>query len=331
MASLLVLGGTSFVGRAVVSAAQSSGHRVATLNRGRSAADAEGVLALRADRDDAGQMARALSGHEFDAAIDVSARAPRQVRIAAETLGDSVAHYGVVSSVSVYRGDTWGSGTIDEDTPTVAGDPDDDSAPALERYAEQKRGGELAALRVFGADRLLIARPTFVLGPHENMGRVPYWLGRAAAGGVMIGPGTPHRAFPYVDVDDLAAWLVAAVASGRSGVFNAANAPTRDTWADWLAACQAATGVSTDIRWIDDGTLLDRGVVPHFGLPLWIPGGLADLDTGASAAAGFTGRPLSDTVAAAWSWMRSGPDLSAPTGRPRPISRATELEILQST
>ncbi len=84
MARVLVLGGTSFVGRAVVRAAQAHGHEVATLNRGRTSTDVAGVVALRADRDDAAGMSRVLAGCLFDAAVDVSARAPRHVRIAVD-------------------------------------------------------------------------------------------------------------------------------------------------------------------------------------------------------------------------------------------------------
>jgi len=99
-----------------------------------------------------------------------------------------------------------------------------------------------------------IVRPSFILGPYENMGRIPYWFDRAAAGGVMIGPGSADRSFPFVDVDDLASWLVRQTRSGTGGVYNAANSPSRDTWGDWLTAVVAATGGVAQVRWIDDGT-----------------------------------------------------------------------------
>ena len=315
MARVLVLGGTSFVGRAVVRAAQAHGHEVATLNRGMTGVDVPGVLALRADRDDAAGMSRVLAGCLFDAAVDVSARAPRHVRIAVGALRGAVDRYGLVSSMSVYRGDVFdGSGLIHEDAPTVVGDPDDESAPALSRYAEQKRGCELAALRGFDDGAVTIVRPSFILGPYENMGRIPYWLGRAAAGGVMIGPGSPDRSFPFVDVDDLAIWLVDRTLSGAGGVYNAANSPSRDTWGDWLTAVVAATGGVAQVRWIDDGTLLAAGVAPNFGLPMWIPGGLPDLATDAIGAPDSTG--------GRW-WTRSTPPGSG--GHPARRSRRRRI------
>lgn len=329
MARLLVLGGTSFVGRAVVRAAQAEGLEVATLNRGRTGTDVAGVVALRADRDDVRAMSQAVAGRTFDAVIDVSARAPRHVRIAVEALRHSVDRYGLVSTVSVYRGDVFeGSAPIHEGAPTVAGDPDDESAPALSRYAEQKRGCELAALRGFDDGAVTIVRPSFILGPYENMGRIPYWFDRAAAGGVMIGPGSADRSFPFVDVDDLASWLVRQTRSGTGGVYNAANSPSRDTWGDWLTAVVAATGGVAQVRWIDDGTLLAAGVAPNFGLPMWIPGGLPDLATDAIGSTGFHGRPLVDTVDAAREWRASGPAVTPPADRPPAITTATEQSIL---
>lgn len=100
---LLVLGGTHFVGRALLAAAQNRGHKVTTLNRGRTGADVDGVEALRADRSDGGQLARQLRGRSWDAVLDTWSGAPKVVTASATLLAGRVGHFGYVSSASVYR------------------------------------------------------------------------------------------------------------------------------------------------------------------------------------------------------------------------------------
>lgn len=325
---LLVLGGTSFVGRAVVAAAQDRCQDVTTLNRGSSNADVSGVRALRADRNDPDQVAAALGGERFDAVIDVSGLAPAQIRATAEVVRSP--HYTLVSTVSTYSDaayDLSPDRLITEDSPTVAGDPDDPAVADMAHYGGQKRGCELVALRSFGAEATLIARPGLILGPHENIHRIPYWLGRMATGGDVIAPGRPGRSFQYVDVTDLARWLVAGSLDRLSGTYNAVNPPGRDTWRDWLTACIEVTGSDARLHWIDDTTLVRQGVEVGFGLPMWFAADLPDFADDRIRATGFTGRPLIDTVRESWEWLRGESD---PHGgyRPHPMTRAQELRIL---
>jgi 2'-hydroxyisoflavone reductase len=57
---LLVLGGTHFLGRHVVTAALQRGHDVATFTRGVSGASPEGARPLHGDRDDPAALPAAL-------------------------------------------------------------------------------------------------------------------------------------------------------------------------------------------------------------------------------------------------------------------------------
>jgi 2'-hydroxyisoflavone reductase len=330
--SLLVLGGTSFVGRAVVEAALAAGTAVTTLNRGISGTDVPGASALHADRDDAASLS-VLSGRTFDAVIDVHGMTARQVSATAGRLADATPVYTLVSSVSVYAEKAFtGPGPVDESAAVTPADPDDTSLPDMARYGEQKRGAELAALRALGPQRTLIVRPGVILGPHENVHRVPYWLGRVAEGGEVLAPGHPDRSFEAVDVRDLAEWSVRSslAVQPTTGVFNAVNPPGRDTWGDWLSLCAEVTGSDATFTWVDDRRLLAVGVAPWSGLPMWLPEDAAAVDSASITAAGFTFRPLRDTVAACWEWLRaSGDSLPRPGYRPPPISRARERALLR--
>ncbi|MET0741720.1 MAG: NAD-dependent epimerase/dehydratase family protein [Candidatus Nanopelagicales bacterium] len=322
---VLVLGGTSFVGRAMADAALAAGHGVTLLNRGVTAPDRPDVETLHADRD-APTTLSVLDGRMWDAVIDVSGRSASQVSATADRLVEAVPHYLYISTVGVHSG--WPEGAVDEDSPLVEADPDDPSLPDMERYSEQKRGGELAALRVIGADRMLVVRPGLILGPYENVGRVPYWLGRVAAGGGVLAPGTPDREFAYVDVRDLARWSIAAAERRLTGAFIALAPPGRDTWQDWLVACRDATGSEASFTWVDDDWLVAQGVEPWSGLPMWLPGGARPVSSERIHAEGFTDRSIDETVRDSWEWLRDIDYVPERRYRPHGIDRAREAELL---
>ena len=98
---LLVLGGTRFLGRAVVEAALAAGHEVTLFNRGRTSPELfPQAERLRGDLTD---ELDALAGRSWDAAVDLDpTQLPRHTRRRAEALADAVRHYLFVSTISVY-------------------------------------------------------------------------------------------------------------------------------------------------------------------------------------------------------------------------------------
>ena len=98
---LLIIGGTRFLGRAIVNQALAEGHEVTLFNRGQSNPDlySGDVETLIGDRD--GGLG-VLNGRSFDAVIDTCGYVPRLVRDAAEKLKDAVDHYTFISTLSVY-------------------------------------------------------------------------------------------------------------------------------------------------------------------------------------------------------------------------------------
>ncbi|MFF7634814.1 NAD-dependent epimerase/dehydratase family protein [Kitasatospora sp. NPDC008050] len=319
---LLILGGTEFVGRAFAEAGLARDWEVTVFHRGRHAPPA-GVRALHGDRNDQRGI-RALAGGEWDLVVDTWQFAPTAVRDAARLLSDRAGHYIYVSSRSVYEFPT-GPG-LDERAPVVAGDPDD---PAGD-YARLKRGGELAAQAVFG-DRALLVRAGLVLGPGENVGRLPWWLNRIARGGLVPAPGPRELALQYIDARDLAAWALTAAAGGVGGTFNTVGPPGQATMGGLLEACLAATGSDAELRWIEPQVLLAAGVEPWNQLPIWIPpGDLYDTMHGGNVAkalaAGLRCRPVAETVADTWAWQRTLPN-HAPAGtRHSPTGISAEVE-----
>jgi 2'-hydroxyisoflavone reductase len=131
---VLVLGGTRFVGRAVVRDALARGWDVTAVHRGVSGASPAGATSLIADRAVPGELERVLCGGIWDLAVDTWDGAPGVATEAAQLLRDRVQRYGYVSSMSVY---VWGS-HVDESSPLVAGDAfaSEGEYPALKRGAE---------------------------------------------------------------------------------------------------------------------------------------------------------------------------------------------------
>ncbi|MEU8955661.1 NAD-dependent epimerase/dehydratase family protein [Streptomyces sp. NPDC048518] len=300
---LLMLGGTEFVGRAVTEAALARGWEVTVFHRGHHAAP-EGAAAVHGDRTTEDGLA-ALAEGTWDAVVDTWSAAPRVVRDAARLLADRVGRYVYVSSSSVYRYP--GEAGSDESFPVVDGDPD---AEATE-YAQDKRGGELAALAAFGAGRTVLARAGLILGPYENIGRLPWWLNRVARGGPVLAPGPRDLDIQYVDVRDLAEWILDAVAAGLHGPYNLVSPMGRFTMGELLDACaEVAGGPDLALRWTDPQVVLDAGIEQWMELPVWLaPGEVHDTmhrsSAAKAAAAGLATRPVAETVRDTWEWLRA--------------------------
>lgn len=298
---LLMLGGTEFVGRAVTEVALARDWQVTVFHRGHHAPP-PGVTALTGDRTTEGGLA-ALAEGSWDLVVDTWSGAPSAVRDAARLLSGRAGHYTYVSSRSVYDYPT--PAGVDEDGPLVDGaslDADGDVP-----YALAKRGGELAALDAFG-DRALLARAGLIIGPGENIGRLPWWLGRIARGGPVIAPGPRDADLQYVDARDLASWILDAAANGLHGPYNIVSHPGHTTMGELLDACVRVTGSDAELRWTDPATLLAAGVEPWSDLPVWLPAGelydtLYQGDVTRAHAAGLRCRPVGETVADTWTWL----------------------------
>lgn len=320
-----MLGGTHFVGRNVVEEALRRGDLVTTLNRGLSGTPLPGVQALHADRTDHEALAAALGSGEWDAVIDTWSGAPAAVRDAARLLRDRVGHYGYVSSRSVYR---WPLPPgVDESAPVVDGDP---AGADDQDYAAAKRGGELAVLESFPG-RAALARAGLILGPYEDIGRLPWWLKRVSTGGRVPAPGPPERPLQYVDARDLAAWMLDAAERQLTGTFNAVSRPGHATMGQLLEACNDVTGRRAELVWLAPETLEVAGVTGWTDLPIWVPpsgemAGLHDGDVTAAYAAGLRCRPVLETVADTWAWVGTA-GYPEPRGDRPPLGPTPEVDL----
>ncbi|MFI9254238.1 NAD-dependent epimerase/dehydratase family protein [Streptomyces sp. NPDC053069] len=303
---LLVLGGTEFVGRAVVEAALGRGWEVTVFHRGRHQPP-PGVRSLHGDRTAPdGLAALAADTGTWDAVVDTWSAGPRAVLAAARLLRGRAARYVYVSSRSVYAWPWPSLGGEAELGPLVEGAFADAEQTA---YPQDKRGGELAALEVFGAQDSLLVRAGLILGPHENVGRLPWWLTRIARGGPVLAPGPRELPVQFIDVRDLAGWLLGAVAQSLSGPYDLIGPPGHSTMGELLDLCVQVTGADAELRWTDPEAVLAAGIEPWTGLPVWVPPDTElyacahRTDVSRALATGLVCRPAAETVADTWRWL----------------------------
>jgi 2'-hydroxyisoflavone reductase len=324
------------VGWAVVAAAAGQGWEVTTFNRGLAGPDAPGVRALRGDRTSAEDVARLARAGPWDAVVDTSGYVPREVLAVCGRLEPVTGRYVFISTVSVFR--DWPVEPLSECSEVLYCPPDagpeygEDVEDGPTRYGYQKAGCEQAVAQTFGAGRSTSLRPGVVLGPHEYVGRLPWWLRRVAAGGRVLAPGLPGTTIQPVDVRDLAAFALACAGRGIPGAYNVTAPVGGATFGGLLRSCAEVTGSDAEFVWVPDERLLAGGVRQWSELPLWrrFPG-VWRVDSAAAAAAGLSSRPLDVTVADTWSWLQGStgiPDQERAGGIG--ISRERERQILAS-
>lgn len=331
---VLVIGGSVFLGRAVVAEALAAGARVSVVNRGLSGGQPDAVEQLLADRTEPSALEQ-LRGRHFDLVIDTCGYVPAEVRLTAEVLAPSCGRYVFVSSINAYPG--WPAEADYRAGGVYDGDPDAGRSDVPERFEESQANGwlkvgcERTVQRAFGADRTTVLRGGCIVGPHDGaVGRLPWWIDRVARGGEVLVPGAADAPVALIDARDLARFALTCAA----GVFEAAGPSRRDTRADLMRACLDATGSDASFTYVQDEWLRGQAVQAWTELPLWIaaadgPGVFAHHGDEA-VGAGLRWRPLIETVRDTWAWQQSVPGGWRPSPRTPGLAAERERALLQT-
>lgn len=321
---ILVLGGTTFLGPAIVEQALARGHELTLFNRGITRPHLyPEVEKLRGVRGAGGGDLRALEGtREWDAVIDVWPEQSSLVEHTARLLADRTAYGFFVSSIAVYS--DFSRPGLREDAPihTEGG-----------WYGGEKARAE-RAIREAYPERHGIARPHAIVGPRDPGTAFHYWLRRFAEHDEVLAPGTGDDPVQYTDVRDVATWIVDCVEQERVGVYNLCGPEEPPTLRAFLEGCRDAVAEDTRLVWADaDFLRRDQRVESFTDMPYWAPvdedAGFYRIGTSRSVEAGATFRPLRETAQDSWRWFRSYffKDTTFPSGG-MGISRERELEVL---
>jgi len=292
---ILIVGGTSFVGRAIAWSAWHHGHDVAVVNRGITPNDLpEKIERLVGDR---GSDLSVLSGRTFDVTIDATAYRPSDVERLAQALEDRGGHYIQISSISAYADPGFESAT-ETSLSLLGGDKLDLDGPVTgSTYGPLKAASERAGSTYFGGD-VTFVRPTYVIGSFDATLRFPYWVERARRGGVIAVPGPRSNAMQYIDARDLANFVVRVADQRLVGEFHTSGPHPNDHYVamvEQIVAHVAPQG--TVVREVGAESVKNMKFADKF--PLWSgdeSGNILALDSSLAIASGLDLRPLSESI-----------------------------------
>ena len=307
---ILILGGTSFLGPHQIAYALERGHEVSTFTRGKTKPKMHPELfsqveQLVGDRED---NLEALKNRKWDVVIDNSGRKVKWTEDTAELLKDHVGTYMYTSSISVYYPYT--GDDFSEDRSVVLEMPKDvdERDRATYDYGIMKANSELAAIDAFGKDRTIVVRPALIVGPGDRTDRFPYWLARIEKGGDIIIPGRPDEVVQYIDVRDLAQWMIRLCENKAAGTYNGSGPGFPMTTNAFVHGIHASYNSQVNYIQIDDLDFLTENEI--IGIQPWVIqlpkyAGMSRSDNSKSIGAGLTFRPLSETVGATKEWWYS--------------------------
>jgi nucleoside-diphosphate-sugar epimerase len=298
---ILTVGGTRFFGRAFVEEAARRGHEVSVFHRGESEpAELAGIEHLHGDRK-AGMDA--LGGRSWDAVLDTCAFVPREVRTLAEAIGDRIAHYTLVSSLSVHPDDL--PVGANEDTPTFQAPYPDTEEVTEETYGPLKVACEVEAATRF-AGRLLVIRPGYIVGPNDPTDRFTWWVRRAAAGGEMLAAGPPDAHVQGIDARDLGTFVLDRIEALDTDTYGVVGPAEPATTADVVEVARSAFRADTSFVWADPDFVLGLGEIHETWFPMWHPHlpGFHAYDAAKATAAGLAPRPFGETIVDTLTWDR---------------------------
>jgi 2'-hydroxyisoflavone reductase len=325
--TILILGGTNFIGPHIVEAARGRGHTVTLFNRGKTHPGLfPDVEKLHGDRD--GHL-EALAGRKWDAVVDPSGFVPRIVKASAELLAPNVGHYIFISTISVYAK----IDRLDPDESLAVQTIDD---PTNED--SKKNYGALKALCEQAAEaampgRVANLRPGLIVGPGDPTGRYTHWPVRMADGGEVLAPGDGSTPTQWIDARDLAAWIVHLIETRGVGTFNALGPAKRTTMKEALDATNHAAGDKAKLVWVDADFLDKHGVEGWSEMPMWLDNkgeyaGFGTLANARAVAAGLTFRPIADTARDTLAWLPTLSDEDRAKMRDSGIKRDKEQTVI---
>ena len=307
---ILILGGTGFLGPHQIAYALKRGHEVTTFTRGKTVPKIHTELFAQVEQlvGDRENDLEALKNRKWDVVIDNSGRKTKWTEDSARLLVDQVGHYMYTSSVSVFYPYTGNDFTESRSVVTEIPVNASPQEKATYEYGVMKATSEIATIKAFGKDRSMIVRPTLIVGPGDRTDRFPYWLARLEKGGDIIIPGSSDEVVQYIDVRDLAGWMIRLLENKAAGTYNASGPGFNMTTNAFVHGIHASYNSPVNFIQIDDLDFLrENGVI---GIQPWVIqlpeyAGMSKADNGKAITAGLQFRPLAETVQATKAWWYS--------------------------
>ncbi len=325
---ILILGGTAFLGPAIVNDALARGHEITLFNRGRTNPhlypDLEKIVGDRKISHDA------LKGRQWDVVIDTSGYYPRVVREAAAALAGNVGQYIFISTISVY-GDFSIKGLNEKSAVAKLADETTEEVTA-ETYGGLKALCEQAAEKAMPG-RTCNIRPGLIVGPLDRSDRFTYWPVRIARGGEVLVPDRPETVTQVIDVRDLAEYVVRCAERQTNGVFNCTSPSGELTMGEIFTACKDVSGSDATFTYADGDWLEEQGVHSWSDMPVWSPlegaeAGHPFIDVTRALNTGLVFRPITETVRDTLDWWATVPQERKESPMRSGLTAEREAEVL---
>lgn len=304
MAQVLVIGGTLFIGRALVEQLLERGDDVTIMHRGRGSPYGDRVREIRCDRNDVDAVRAALRHETFDVVYDnvydwERGTSGEQVAAAARA-ARPVRRYVFTSSIAAY-----GSG--------MDHDERDELAPANHpaAYGRQKAESERALFHLQAAETIPVTtlRPAFIYGPMNPFDRESFFWDRIVAGRPVLIPGDGSRLMQWVHVHDVAraAILAAGDDAAAGSAYNLGNDPPV-TQVQFVQALARAAGRDVQLAYVSREQIAAAGgelfrPPLYFGAYLDLPPLSVKVER-VRAELGLELRPLDDGLRETFEWYR---------------------------
>lgn len=298
---ILIIGGTRFVGRALVEMALARGHEITLFHRGQSNPDIfPNVERILGDRN---SELEKLGNRHWDAVIDTCGYVPRVVKASAEYLADKVKTYVFISTISVYK-----------ESPIVGRDEDAELATIADETTEEVTGESYGALKVLCENaaeaampgRVVQIRPGLIVGPHDPTNRFTYWPIRVRKGGDVLVPDGGDVFSQFIDVRDLADFTIKCLEDGTIGTFNATGPDEPTTLKHVVEVSKQVSGSDANFVAAPSEWLMAKELGPWMEMPLWIPTkedqALMQISIERGKAKGLKFRPLAETIRDTYTW-----------------------------
>lgn len=308
---ILILGGTSFLGPHQIAYALQQGHSITIFTRGKTKPSVhqnlfDQVEHLVGDREN---NLTALENREWDAVIDNSGRKTEWTKKTAELLKDKVDIYLYTSSTGVYFPfRKHGLKETDEVLVALPKEVKDEQLKSEYAYGIMKASSEAIAQKTFGKDRTIVVRPTYMIGPADKSNRFIHWPLRLSKGGTVLVPGRADDPVQYIDVRDVAQWMIRLIENKKSGIFNAVGPKNPQTIYSFIAEAKKVFDVPTTLVKVDDYDFLTKRSI--YGLIPWLMldenyVGSASISNQKGISNGLTFRPLAESMKDTYDWWHS--------------------------
>lgn len=296
---VLLLGGTLFLGKHIAEQALKKGMDITLFNRGKTnpefLKEVKGITHIVGNRstNDIEKLT-----DNWDVVIDLSGTDPNDVQRSVNQLKNRCNSYVFISSISAYK--------------------NLDKGPVLETnalhelykgdYGSNKATCEVIVNNDF-YDNSLIIRPGLIVGPDDPTDRFTYWPWRMNQGGRILVPNVSYsKKVQFIDVRDLASWIIEAIGQGLKGTFNAVGPKETLGFRDFILSCKKLVSPeNTELYWVEESVLEENQVQPWGELPFWLPdtlnmNGLMCTNNDKAIKAGLSFRSMKKTIMDTLEW-----------------------------